>query len=367
MAGRRNHAHTRPVSAHPLRILFVGQTWRGAFAAGPYRALRRLGHTVCAVDEWDYVPVRWRSPARRAARRALMPLFVRRLGEAIVSAAEAFRPELVLVIKGQYCDPGALWRLREMSVPCVNYYPDVSVFTHGPYLPRTLGLYDWIFTTKSFGPADLRRSLGIRRASFLPQGFCPELHRRVRLSPRDRRRCVCDVSFVGMWSPKKEATLAALFERRRDLDVRIWGPRWDRTRHPGLRRWVQGRGVYAEEYVRTLCGARVNLALLSEPVRGASSGDRTTSRSYEIPACGGVMVHERTEEVRALFEEGPEMACFDSADELADWIDFLLANGRAAGRMGHAAAARSHRSGYSYDARMGQALAWCRSNLLSRR
>ncbi len=35
------------------------------------------------------------------------------------------------------------------------WWPDVSFFAHGPSIPRAVPHYDWIFTTKSFGLADL--------------------------------------------------------------------------------------------------------------------------------------------------------------------------------------------------------------------
>ena len=40
---------------------------------------------------------------------------------------------------------------------------------------------------------------------------------------------------------------------------------------------------------------------------GSSEGDRTTTRTFEIPASGGFMLHERNEEVLSLYREGSEI------------------------------------------------------------
>jgi spore maturation protein CgeB len=50
----------------------------------------------------------------------------------------------------------------------------------------------------------------------------------------------------------------------------------------------------------------------------------TTSRTFEIPACGGFMLHERTDEVLNFFEEGAEIACFSDEVELVDKVRYYL-------------------------------------------
>ena len=85
--------------------------------------------------------------------------------------------------------------------------------------------------------------------------------------------------------------------------------------------------------------------------------DETTTRTYEIPACNGFMLHERTSELADLFEEGTEVACFGSARELAESIDEHLARPDACERMAIAAHARCVPA-YSYDRRMSALLEW---------
>ena len=47
-------------------------------------------------------------------------------------------------------------------------------------------------------------------------------------------------------------------------------------------------------------------------------------RTFEIPACGGFMLTERSEEIIEFFEEDKEVACFSTPEELREKIDFYL-------------------------------------------
>jgi spore maturation protein CgeB len=85
--------------------------------------------------------------------------------------------------------------------------------------------------------------------------------------------------------------------------------------------------------------------------------DETTTRTYEIPACAGFMLHEHTQELQRLFEEDKEVACFGSGRELAEKIEFYLAHPeqrKAIASAGHARCVPA----YSYDHRVAQILRW---------
>ena len=51
---------------------------------------------------------------------------------------------------------------------------------------------------------------------------------------------------------------------------------------------------------------------------------RNHYRSFEILACGGFILHERTPELLEHYEEGREIACFGSIEELTDKITHYL-------------------------------------------
>ena len=335
----------------PGRAVVVCDQWLGSNGFAGLKALRRAGWSVQVVAEWEYVPVKWTSPALRAAGRLLRSAAVREFNAALVSEVERSAPEFLLVFKGTFVTGETIARVRAAGTRAYCFYPDVSTRTHGPYIPRALREYDWVFTTKRFGVLDMAQHLQVTRASVLPHGYDPDLHRPLDLNEHDLERYGCDVSFIGTWSPKKEKTLASLRERLPTRSVRIWGSQWRRARHPLVRVVASTHPVEGDEYVRAICASTINLAILSEKRAGASSDDQITSRTFHIPACGGFMLHERTGELEEYLVENESVACFDGVDELAAQVTRFLGDSvtrQAIARSGRAAIVPGH----AWDARI---------------
>ena len=84
---------------------------------------------------------------------------------------------------------------------------------------------------------------------------------------------------------------------------------------------VEGAGLRGEDYCKSLQATRINLCFLRK-----INFDQQTTRSVEIPACGGFMMAERTAEHLAMFEEGKEAAFFSNNEELLDKCSYYLAH-----------------------------------------
>jgi hypothetical protein len=339
-----------------LRILAVAETWHGANSNSFVRAFQRAGHSVEVVAEEWFVAAGWRSTPMRAVRRLLGRAIVREFNDSLVRKAKALQPHLLFVFKGFMVTPEALRAARDQGAVAINVWPDVSFTVHGPNVPRALPLYDWVFTTKTFGLRDMERALGIRSASFLPHAFDPECHRPMALDDRDRARFACDACFIGTWSPKKQELLASVRARLPAVRLKVWGDQWERA-VDALGSSLAQQPVFGAEYAKAISASRINLGILSEVREGASSGDLITSRTFHIPGTGGFMLHERTDEVRHYFDEGRECAMFGDADELVAKIAYYLAHEDERRRVSEAGHRRCLASGYSYDDRAATVIA----------
>ena len=339
-----------------MRILFLGENWYGSCARACCYALRRLGHDVSDIDAQTVFPqLHWRSS--RAVRRLFDRRLIAEYNHLVLDVASAFSPDMLLAFKARDLAPQTLQTLRSQGIALYNYYPDTSAFAHGSLLPRALPEYDCVFFTKKFLHKDVTAHTSLKASVFLPHGYDPELHKLWPLDQKDLAQYTCDVGVIATYTQQKEKLLSKLVALKPDIDLQIWGNQWERCSSGNLSKFIKGAPLNGTSYAKALRAFRISLGIMSGEVKGASQGDETTTRTYEIPACGGFMLHERTQEVLELFEEGKEVACFDSVKELAGKIDYYLAHPHERAAIAAAGHARCVPA-YSYDNRMKDIIRW---------
>lgn len=297
--------------------------WRGSNAGGLFKALSRSGVLIEVVDEFYYIPLSANTKKIKVISKILRPLYFVDFNEEIISAYQRFEPDFVLIYKGAFVFPKTLDFLKSTGIKILNFYPDVSFQTHGNLLHKTLPKYDKIFTTKSFGAKDYKEKLGFSDVVFVPHGFDPEVHKPIRKEfiPSNY---FCDVSFIGTYSPKKEKILLEIAKKFPSIDLKIWGTQWEKSKSTELQRYIQPSGVFGDLYAAAISASKINLGILSERVKGASSGDLITSRTFHIPAAGGFIIHEKNDESVLYFKEDEEAVFFEDINDLLKKIDFYL-------------------------------------------
>ena len=338
-----------------LRILFLGDNWHGSCARACCYALRRLGCDVTDIDLQTFIP-QWRQRSNRAITRLLRPRIVREYNQLILDCASQIRPDILLAFKGSFVESRTLETLRQSQIALYNYYPDTSPSAHDRLLTESIRGYDCVFYTKKFWSLNMPEALAARPVAFLPHGYDPDVHQVLSLDHRDTADYGHNVTVIGSHTLYKERLLSDLVRRCPNLDLHIYGSRWvESLRSPELNTHIHGFALFGSKYAKAIRASRISLAITSGKVDGVAQGDETTTRTYEIPACGGFMLHERTPELLELYDEGKEVACFGSVEELASKIDYYLAHPeecQAIARAGHARCVPA----YSYDSRVKEIL-----------
>ena len=330
-----------------LCIGFLGADWWGSDARAVAVELRHQGNVVIERHYEDYLPTRWRSNSLRAARRLLSPLIRSEYNRSVRELVPIEALDFLLVFKGMLLDPKTLELFRRRGTPCYCIYPDVSFHDHGKNIWACLPKYDCVFTTKSYHLDDRRIRGRLRDMRWVRHGFDPEVHRPIQASDDLTKHYGSDVAFVGLWSAKKESLLRTIAEDCPEVDLRIWGPGWQKS-HAIVRNAWQGRGAYGDEAAAIYSLSRINLGLLSEAGGGTQQGDVTTARTWQIPASRGFLLHEHTLELSTYFEIGREVATFQNPSDLVKQIRFFLANDEQRNMIRDAGHARCHSAPYSY-------------------
>jgi spore maturation protein CgeB len=260
----------------------------------------------------------------------------------LVRSAYLFQPDLILVVSGNLISPAALQVIRQKTKATLfHYYGEdfLNPLNTKSTLRRSISLYDHLFTTKTFNVPELRK-MGLDHITYIPCGYIPNVHFPVMVTDADRLKYGSDLTFVGTY----EAVRAAVMSQLKPFKLRIWGSEWHKAgKELGLERSIEHRAVFCEEMSRVLNSSKINLAFLRKANR-----DRHDQRTFEIPACGGFELSERTDEVVGFFEEGKEIECFDSVDELKDKAAYYLSHETQRQRIAAAGLARVRRCPYSY-------------------
>ena len=352
-----------------MKILFVGHLAEGQTSLMRKQALERLGHEVIAVDAWE----RWSSLGqlhRKCERFIAMGPTITKLNEDIILAAKLGKPQMMWAEKQFYIFPETLKILSSMGIYLLHFTPDpyFSVsWNRTRHSDACLSLFDSMVICKSY---ELEHYKAVsKNVIYMPLGYDPVSHRPTLLSksPGEENKYASDVAFIGAWEPRRQRYLDLVAEA--GYVVKIWGHGWDHIKdgRRSLRRYLRvkrlsgmnncrieidkvlggsvlGDEIYGEKYAAAITGAKINVGFLRN-----ICPDQHTTRSFEIPACGSMLLADRTAEHQEFFKEGVEAEFFSSEEEYMEKVEFYLSNENERLRIAEAGYARFISSGYSYD------------------
>lgn len=312
----------------PMKILIAGN-WRWcqhetAFAA----ALSKMGHEVVPFSFHKHFQ------GILGYYQSALPLpgpALWQLNRALLANVRGNNPDVVLVWRGTHIVPRTLRLIKARGALLVSYNNDdpfgPKIHGHTPWHHRFLWMW-YLRCLKEFDinfmfrPANVQEAIyyGAKNVHVLKPYFIPEKHHPVVLSASDKERFDCDVVFVGHYEPDgREEYLRVLVDA--GLHVRLFGGGYWSKKVLGDLSPYFGDVLPAngEEYAKALCGAKICLSFLSKLNR-----DTYTRRCFEIPACGRLLLCERTSDLRQMFIEGDEAVFFSSKDELVERAVWLI-------------------------------------------
>jgi hypothetical protein len=225
--------------------------------------------------------------------------------------------DLIWIDKAVFLRADTVARARELSTRLVHFTPDTAFGVNtSRHFEATLPMFDLAVTTKSFEVDEYSTRIDRSRVFLTTQGFDPNVHY-PRSRAEDRKR---EAVFVGLAEPDRERCLETLIEC--GVSVRLAGRNWASfaSRFAGHPLFAfEGEGSFGNEYARLLSESWLGVGLLSKRFP-----ELHTTRTFEIPACGGILATESTVETRDFFSDD-EALFFTDYEELAQKARKLLA------------------------------------------
>jgi hypothetical protein len=341
-----------------LKIFFSGgitSSWMSGWQR--YQTLKELGHEVIPFEQSRYLSrAAVRAPLRFLTHRFYHERVVHDFNRSLLQAFVASQPEVAWLEWPMIVRRETLAEAAHRLPNCrfISFQDDNPFGTRAGEQARWRDFLDAIpqyhlhFVKRQTDKVELQNR-GARAVQVFRHGFYAPLFRPLP------RTCVPEtlrqgVSFVGSPLDHRVRIVSDLLNKHK-VPMRVYGNRWNRTFSYFRNRSSFGSAVLGDDYVRVICGSRICLGFVS-----SSNGDEYSMRTFEVPACKGFFLAERTPTHRELFEEGQEAEFFGSVEECAEKIRFYLNNETVRDRVAERGYQRCLNSGYSLHRSVSKAM-----------
>lgn len=275
----------------------VTSPWEQYFFKWISKLLRGLGCKKCDVSKNST----WGNDAAR--------------GRALIRAVQEFKPDMVLVIRGNSFSKELLQELK-------HTYGVKKTAGWWVKEPRDNGemqddatRYDAYFCIHTHGYANGEKihylpALGIDSTLYYPSNGPQAFEHEIVL--------------VGGWSKRRQEYLEAIA----DLPLEIWGPGWRKRGHasPLLQAKVRGSKIWGKDLIRLYHTSKIVLNITSWETQKKSGQNL---RIFDVPACGAFLLTDFAPDLLSYYNVGEELETFTTPETLVEKIKHYLADDEA--------------------------------------
>lgn len=306
--------------------IFIVAPYGEGFLANSYaEALKFIGHDVFWFDSnWEYFNIMIYAK-NRFLRRLLRPRLWELLNKKLILSIKETRPDLVLTFKASFLHPIIIQDIRtRVGIPIVNYYPD-NPYCGVPLSPyRTsaqrrdlidcLREYTLVFNWSN----DIVTRLNQDNVNsvYLPFGVDTNVFNPIPLGNDMNLQADSKIVFIGQRSKKRDIHIGAVKKNR----IVIWGAMWNfASRTVKRQHIIRKERVFGEKCAVVYSNSNICLNIVDDLNMPGHN-----MRTFEIPACRGLMLATYTDEQNEFFPEGEAAVYYRDPLELDDIIERLL-------------------------------------------
>ncbi len=309
-----------------MKVLLVGENSRGAAPELIYNNLIKLGVDAEIININDFFRT---SFLNRILNKLLkIPHYfgpgVKKINEIVLKRASEGKFNFVLFLKPLFIYPETIVEIKKYS-KVIGLYNDYVAFpkNNSDYFYKSLPLFD-SYLCGMLDNIEIMRKLGVKRVKFFPVCTADSMcHYPVPVSDIAREKLGADVAFLGTYANEKRAEY---LERlcKEGYDVKIYGNSWHNLpwnsclRKKGI---IIPGNTPCEKMSEIIGASKIILSFMRE-----HNHEVIACRSWEIPLCGGFMLHQRTKQAESFLEPDKEAVFFDAYEEMKEKIDFYLKN-----------------------------------------
>ncbi|MBI5079276.1 glycosyltransferase [Candidatus Wolfebacteria bacterium] len=306
-----------------MKILLVGENFRGAALESIYNNLLRLGIETEIVSTNVFFKT---SLANRILNKFLkIPRYfgigIFKINKIVLDKASSGKFDFILFMKPIFIYPKTIAKIKKYSkiIGLTMDYAGI-LKTNSYYFYKSMPLFD-LYLPSDPNNIKLMHEYGVKKVYALPLVADPICHYPVKVSVEDKGKLGTDIVFLGTYV-KNEKRVDFMEHLCQDgYDVKIYGNSWDKLPYNSClrknNRIILGN-TPCEEMAKIIGASKIILAFMRDQIK-----EPIACRTFEILLCGGFMLHQRTKEAEEFFTLN-ETVFFETYEEMKNKIDFYL-------------------------------------------
>jgi spore maturation protein CgeB len=334
-----------------MKVLVVRSWGRTAFELGGFcrNAFLEIGHDA-GLFTYNDERVSSQLPFLGYMERAVVK-------KTLIKKISSFRPQLILVIKGDRIPLELIHEIKEkFKIPVANYWIDdpYSVEVSRKISPA----YDYFFTNDP-DLVQVHKESGCPHVGFLSFGYVPDLHQKIKLSREEYKKYGSDICFAGTVSEGRIKGLETLS----DFNLKVWSPRviytlkenyrFEKNTIPSsspLYSKFTGNPVWGEELVKAYNASKIVLNIHSPQTV-------PIMRDFEVTGCGAFLMTDYARSLDTMFELGEEIVCYENIEDMKNKVNYYLSHNREREEIAKKGQLRARRD-HTYARRMEELISF---------
>ena len=203
--------------------------------------------------------------------------------------------------------------LKSRTKLLVHFTPDCAFYSgyKSKLFNKSIKYYDKLITTKSFEIQYYLKFVDISKLILTTQAFDSNIHKSI-IDFNEKK----GVAFVGLFEKERGTIIKKIIDA--GIHVKLAGKNWDRfVKENEKSSFLEyyGNKIYGDSYAKLMSSSLFGLGLLSKRFP-----ELHTTRTFEIPACGTVLITEKNSEIESYFSTN-EVLYFKNYDEIISLIN----------------------------------------------
>jgi len=249
----------------------------------------------------------------------------------------------VFVLKGIYLLPETVDAIKNMGKTIFCFNPDdpfSEIFgASNNNIKECVSHYNayFIWSRKLVGALG---DAGAKNVSYLPFAADTDLFK----PEKNGINKPYALGFIGNSDNERMQFIVSLSEKLKNWNEKkvLYGHGWKK-----ITGFECHKPVFGNDFLNAIYQTRIHLNLLRNQNKGSHN-----MRTFEIPAAGGFMLHEYSEEAVNFFVEGKEAEFYRDAEECANKIKYYSNHENERMKIAINGYEKIHSAGYTYDKRI---------------